>query len=763
MVGKNEIVTEGAGLAGSRRLEDRKISQPERPFWRSKRQLSLAVVMVAVVLSAAASSLIMLYRAELDGHSKLLLELAVSEARLIKTVIAARTEGLGPNAGPAASLAAFTDGLARNPPIAGFGESGEFILARREGDQIILSRRGEPFLPISKLAAAMQANLAVPARRGLSGRSGIVTVLDDTGVQVLAAHEPVPGHELAVIAKIDLAEVQGPFLLAAIVTSAGIAVFMILVVGGWRYISLSMRQREHAADALHRSQNRLARAQRIARLGGWQYNFRTREFNATDETYRLFGVSRRDIKSALDGTEKFVHPEDLEAARKVRAASIEIGGDYEIDYRIVLPDGEIRHIREQGAFDFDAQGVRIRLSGTVHDVTADRRTEERLRRQALIFDQIHDAVIFTDVEGKIISWNKGAERQSGYSADEMIGNNIAICVAPQEQERFKNELAPLPYRDGSAEFDIWLRHRDGSHYRGHTSIASVRDLQGKIIGAISCILDITETFRTEQALIEAKRQAETANRSKSEFLANMSHELRTPLNAILGFSQIMMAGMLPKDDLDRVREYATDIFDSGSHLLDVINDLLDLAKIEAGRMDLEARAVDIHELIAASLRQVRGSADHAGLKLNGTVEKDMPLLWADERKLKQVILNLLSNAVKFTPRGGEIEVTAGMRNNGQVQLTVRDTGQGMTEAEVILSLQPFGQAGDTMTRDHEGTGLGLPLSRSLCRLHGGELQIESTKGAGTTVSVQLPSSCVLAASGPGLAPHDRANNIVAAQ
>lgn len=763
MVGENEIVTEGAGPAGSRQLEDWKISRPENPFWRSKRQLALAAVMVAVVLSAAASSLIVLYRAELDSHSKLLLELAVSEARLIEAVIAARTGDIGPNAMPAASLADLADRLDRDLPMAGFGESGEFILARREGDQIILSRRGDPFLPGSKLAAARQANLAVPARRGLSGRSGTVTVLDDAGVQILAAHEPVPGHELAVIAKIDLAEVQGPFLLAAILTSAGVAVFLILVVGCWRYINLSMRHREHAADALRRSQNRLARAQRIARLGGWQYNFRTQEFNATDETYRLFGVSRRDIKNTFDGTEKFIHPEDLEATREVRAASIESGLDYEIDYRIVLQDGEIRHIREQGAFDFDAKGVRIRLSGTVHDVTADRRTEERLRRQALIFDQIHDAVIFTDVEGKIMSWNKGAERQSGYSAEEMIGNSIAICVAPQERERFEIELAPLPYRDGNAEFDIWLCHRDGSHYRGHTSIASVRDLQGKIIGAISCILDITETFRTEQALIEAKHQAETANRSKSEFLANMSHELRTPLNAILGFSQIMMAGMLPKDDLDKVGEYATDIFDSGSHLLDVINDLLDLAKIEAGHMDLEAQTVDIHELTAASLRQVRGRADHAGLKLKGTVEKDMPLLWADERKLKQVILNLLSNAVKFTPWGGEIEVTAGMRNNGQVELTVRDTGQGMTEAEVMLSLQPFGQAGDTMTRDHEGTGLGLPLSRSLCRLHGGELQIESTKGAGTTVSVQLPSSCVLAASGPGFAPHDRANDFVAAQ
>jgi signal transduction histidine kinase len=161
----------------------------------------------------------------------------------------------------------------------------------------------------------------------------------------------------------------------------------------------------------------------------------------------------------------------------------------------------------------------------------------------------------------------------------MIGNSIDLCIAPKGKERFWRELAPLAYEHGSIEFEVWLCHRDGSIYRGHSSVAVLRDGQGKIIGAVSCNLDVTAKYRTEQDLIKAKLQAETANRSKSEFLANMSHERRTPLNAILGFSQIMMAGMLVKEDLERVHEYATDIFDSGTHLLAVINDLLDLAKI----------------------------------------------------------------------------------------------------------------------------------------------------------------------------------------
>ena len=199
----------------------------------------------------------------------------------------------------ATSLGALADGLSQRLPKAGFGKSGEFILARRHGDQIILSRRGDPFSPGPTLTIPMQSDLAVPARLGLRGHTGIVRVLDYAGVKVLAAHEPVPGYDLAAVAKIDLFEVQGPFLIAAMVISGGILVFLILVIGGWHYISLTIAQREHTARKLRRSQSRLSRAQKIAHLGGWQYNFRTEEFSATDETYRLFGLARLEVDDAF--------------------------------------------------------------------------------------------------------------------------------------------------------------------------------------------------------------------------------------------------------------------------------------------------------------------------------------------------------------------------------------------------------------------------------------------------------------------------------
>ena len=843
-----------------------------------RRMFALAVIMLTVILTAAGASLTLLYRAEFFRYSDLLRELARGEARLILTAVAAKSGPNGSHGMPDSKLATLADDLANRLPMAKFGDSGEFMLVRRQGDQIILSRRGDRFAPGSALAIPMQSDFARPARLALMGKSGIMTVVDYAGMKVLAAYEPIPGYGLAAVAKVDMAEVQAPFLLAGIISIGGLIVFLVLVIGGWRQISLSMMQRERTARQLFQSEARLRRSQRIAKLGGWQYNFRTDEFSATDETYRLFDLTRDVGDEFPKTTIRRIHPDDQAETRQIRAAALKDSKDYEIDYRISRPDGTERYIHEQGTFDFDPLGERLRLAGVVHDVTERRQTEERLRQQAQIFDQIHDGVVYTDTNGTILSWNKGAERQSGYGSGEAIGRSIDFVIAPEDKETFWNDIVSSLFRGGSKEFDCWLRRRSGEIYRGHTSSAVVRNPEGRIIGTISCTLDITEQFRTdnalrasqerlagilrmapeavitidteqhitffsdsaerifgyaasdvlgqpldmlipeelrerhahhvasfaagpdgrrelnkqrdisglrkdgsrfpalasisklhlenetvftvllhdisdrkeaEQALIEAKHQAEIANRTKSEFLANMSHELRTPLNAILGFSQMMMAGILPENKADRVSEYATDIFQSGSHLLDVINDLLDLAKIEAGHTELEECEVDIAEVVASSFRLVESRALNAGLRLDNRVPDELPLLWADERKLKQVVLNLLSNAVKFTPENGEVEVSAGIDGRGRMALSVRDTGKGMTAAEVEIALQPFGQIDNAMTRQHEGTGLGLPLSQSLCQSHGGDLEIDSAKGVGTTVSVYLPQDRIISSEDQG--------------
>jgi signal transduction histidine kinase len=254
-----------------------------------------------------------------------------------------------------------------------------------------------------------------------------------------------------------------------------------------------------------------------------------------------------------------------------------------------------------------------------------------------------------------------------------------------------------------------------------------------ILANANCVLRKNDAERHELHL--AKAAAEEVSRTKSEFLASMSHELRTPLNAIIGFSDVMQKGMFGPIP-ERYRHYSSDIFQSGNHLLDLINDILDLSKLEAGKLELHEEEFDLALAVRVSMHLVEPQAQKSKVQLINDIGHDLPRVRGDNRRVRQV-LNLLSNAVKFTPEDGHVRVSAANKKGG-LAIYVQDTGIGIAAAQISKVLEPFTQIDSKLSRKHEGTGLGLPIAKRLVELHGGTLTIESELNVGTTVTVNLP-------------------------
>ncbi len=261
-------------------------------------------------------------------------------------------------------------------------------------------------------------------------------------------------------------------------------------------------------------------------------------------------------------------------------------------------------------------------------------------------------------------------------------------------------------------------------------------------GTLATYDDVTGSYSAERQLRSAKEEAELASRAKSDFLANVSHELRTPLNAIIGFSEIIKDQLFGPMGNQRYREYAIDIHDSGTHLLSLINDILDLSKIEAGKFELHEEPIDLEAATKASFRIMRDRAEEAGVVLTLDFPAQTPRLRADPRAVKQILLNLLSNAVKFTDAGGQVSVEARMLGSGGLRVQVKDTGIGIAEEDIAKAMAPFGQVDSSLSRKYEGTGLGLPLTRRLVDLHGGCLTLASKAGQGTSVTIDFPDTRV---------------------
>ncbi|MEQ9640000.1 MAG: ATP-binding protein [Alphaproteobacteria bacterium] len=409
--------------------------------------------------------------------------------------------------------------------------------------------------------------------------------------------------------------------------------------------------------------------------------------------------------------------------------------------------GAFRMVRADGStFLVESHTTRVIWDGepavasALTDVTdrhgAEREVQQSRKLFQAIFDATPDVVTVTDLaSGNFVDVNAAFLMHSQHDRDAIVGRSPDE-VGIYGDRAFRSELVRRVNEDGSVS-DIETTAHTQLGERVFTVSANALSVDGRRL-LLAIGRDTTEWRRQEDELLRNKQAAERANRAKSDFLASMSHELRTPLNAIIGFSEVIRDAVFGPIGTPRYAEYAKDINDSGQHLLQIINDLLDLTKLEAGKVELHEERVAPAEVVGACLRLVRTRAEHSGVRLTESLPDDLPSVIGDPRLLKQILINLLSNAVKFTPRGGEIDCGVMRAAGGGLSFYVADTGIGMSAAEIEIALTPFGQVDGVLNRKHQGTGLGLPLARSLTELHGGEMAIVSDSGVGTRVTFTLP-------------------------
>jgi PAS domain S-box-containing protein len=374
--------------------------------------------------------------------------------------------------------------------------------------------------------------------------------------------------------------------------------------------------------------------------------------------------------------------------------------------------------------------------------SVDRRTPEGSGQayQTLLrlIDVIPRMICVTGPDGRYLLVNRMFASFVGVPASRLIGKRPAEAHGgPLAKILMEGDERLLAGKAVPSSTEEEIVDRDGNPGVLLTTKALFHAEGGEESMVVTAFVDITERKRTERDLLAAKEQAELANRSKTEFVANMSHELRTPLNAIIGFSQVIAGEMLGPVGTAKYVGYARDILASAEHLLGLINDILDVSKLEAGKLDLVDEVIDPPKTVAdlVQLAEVKARANDIRVAIRR--EGQIPPLRADPRKLKQILLNLLVNAIKFSHAGGNVEIV--LRNvDGALAIAVTDHGIGMDATEVELAMTRFGQVASTWTRKHDGTGLGLPLAIGLTELHGGTLTIHSTKGVGTTVTVAFP-------------------------
>jgi PAS domain S-box-containing protein len=498
-------------------------------------------------------------------------------------------------------------------------------------------------------------------------------------------------------------------------------------------------RKKDAEAALRQSEERFRLAMDATSDGLWEWNVATDQSYYSPSYFTMLGYEGIEFPDTSAVWTDLIHPDDRANALSVNQGCIENRHDnFRTEFRMRAKDGTWRWILGRGkAVMRNADGRALLMVGTHVDITDRKKAEEKIvnakREWEDTFDAITEIIFLHDSDGRIIRANRAYEQMAGMSLAELIGRPY-YKVFPRTDSCGK--LCNNAMRSGLSIVEEITIDSIGKTF-------SVRmypklDDKGTYLYSVHVMLDITERKKVIEAEI-MKETAEAANKAKSDFLAGMSHEFRTPLNAVIGFSELMATG-LGGPLTDQQKEYVADIFSSGQHLLSLVNDILDLSKVEAGKMELQMNEFNIKKLIETCIALFKEKAYKHDLQVTFEIAKGLDTMIGDERKIRQVLFNLLGNAVKFTPNGGRIHVVVALTDDKAfLQYSVSDTGIGIPPEDQNKLFKPFQQIDTRLTRKYKGTGLGLSLCKQLVELHGGRIWVESETAKGSNFVFVIPS------------------------
>lgn len=594
-------------------------------------------------------------------------------------------------------------------------------------------------------------NAAMATSRQIKSLPGFVTVIQER-------NEPIWGSDAAL--SVTLSATTG---------------FVVLILGfAFHWQSTRAREGDIINDAVR---GRIDTALNRGRCGLWDWDLSRGRIFWSQSMFSMLGLDGRHELLTFGEVNALVKSDDIDL---FAIADQLISGEIDhIDqtFRMQHVDGHwiwlrVRCEKTRGATDDSVHLIGIAVDITEQKSLAERTVEADLRLRDAI-ETIPEAFVLWDASDRLVLCNSHFQRLHRLPDTAVIPGTsyetvLEVGRMPEVRTRHNETAAQGPgARTFEAQLDdgSWLhiserRTKDGGYVSVGTDITRIKEHEQKLVDNDLRLRATVIDLKRSQAALERqaieladlaekyqreKTRAEEANQTKSKFLANMSHELRTPLNAIIGFSEIMGSGMFGELGSERYQEYCQDILTSGHYLLEVINDILDMSKIEAGRMKLDMEELDLSRTLAESLRVVTGRAQDKRLMLDADIAKPISVV-ADRRATKQIIVNLLSNAVKFTPEGGRIVVRSRQLED-RIVLMIADTGIGIAPHSLARLGRPFEQVESQLTKTYHGSGLGLAIARSLAQLHGGSMRLRSKIDVGTVVRVTLPRDAIKAASG----------------